>query len=119
MHNSILFDDFIISNNLALHNYEAPTWYARGLSSIVDYTLTKRINLENWKISNHYSQSDHVYIEFNIPGIPMLTPNKNIQTQINKEKFKKLIGEPPLLLPYKTTQHTESNATTINQWIAT
>jgi len=118
-HNSILFDEFIISNALALHNYEAPTWFARGLSSTVDYTLTKRTDLENWKISNHYSQSDHVYIEFNIPGIPMLTPNKNINTQINADKFKELITIPPLLLPYTTTQNTETNAVTLNQWIAT
>jgi len=114
-----LFDQFIIANNLALQNYEAPTWSARGLSSTVDYTLTRKLDIEHWKISSYYSQSDHVYIEFTIPGIPMLTPNKNVEIHINKEKFRTLIKTPPFLLSYTSPENTEINTLSINTWIAT
>ena len=117
--NSAHFDEFIIANNLAIQNYDAPTWTARGLYSTIDYTLTKQLEIENWKISPYYSQSDHVYIEFTIPGIPTLAPNKNTKIHIDKEKFRNNLANPPTLKPYTTPENTETNALLINNWIAT
>ena len=62
--------DFIYSEDLHIHNIgNAPTFEDARRTAIIDITLTNNIcldKLENWKVSDDISGSDHYAIEFDI-----------------------------------------------------
>jgi hypothetical protein len=74
-----ILEDFIFTHNLNLENvgYE-PTFIGRDCQTRVDITLTSNLlNIENWKVLNDLTLSDHRLISFSV--------------DINQNKRKKII----------------------------
>lgn len=98
------FDDFLYSQNLKIENYEAPTWTRNRIVSIIDYTLTRKLQINDWAIPNIDTLSDHKFLMYQIQGIPKLNPDLNAKHKTDKELYKKLIATPPPLLDYTTAE---------------
>ena len=61
------WEEFIFQKQLDVHNVgNEPTWQSRGLSSIIDVTLSLNMedDINEWKVSNVDSLSDHNMICF-------------------------------------------------------
>lgn len=112
-----IFDHFLTSNALYVNNNDTPTWHARGLSSITDYTLTSNLDITNWKVDNELNFSDHSYITYEIPTIPSISSTTYTVKETDKDKLKELYTNIPILLPYDNAENTKKNAITIQQWI--
>ena len=111
------FDEFIVSNGLTIHNYEKPTWHARGLHSITDYTLSRNAEVHNWSIDQQYVASDHDLIKYNIPLLPKLSPNRDLIKITDKDKYSQLIQQTPTMVTYNDIQSLDFNTNTIISFI--
>ena len=75
-------EELILDSNLTVENKGTkPTFIARQTSTTIDITLTLNIELNNWKVTDEVTFSDHAIIRFNLN----LTEPKAIKTRnLNK-----------------------------------
>ena len=68
-------ETFIFSANLTGENHsEIPTFQTPYAKSYIDVTLTKDVNIQQWRVSTVYNASDHNNIHFLIPLVTPVPP---------------------------------------------
>lgn len=60
------FEDLIAHVGLVINNTPAPTWHRGNHRSINDYILTKGVTASEYHTLEDDSQSDHIFIAFNV-----------------------------------------------------
>ena len=98
-------EDFIFENHLYVHNIgNEPTWMARGLSSIIDITLSLNLSdddIQGWNVSVRQTFSDHKMITYTL-GKPERTKiwSRNYakaKWSVFKDFITANLGKPPSL----------------------
>ena len=60
-------EEFILDSDLIVENQGLkPTFIGRQTSTIIDITLTLNTELNNWKVTDEVTLSDHTLIRFNL-----------------------------------------------------
>ena len=94
-------EQFILSNRLWVANRGAtPTFQTLYAESYIDITLTRDIEVKNWRVDTRYNASDHNTIRFEIDGVQELL-GKEIRAwkQANWDKFKSSMNRTGYTIP--------------------
>ncbi len=90
---TVLFEDFVIGNGLALHNvYNCKTFANHNGASVVDYSITDLASVSSvtdWQVTDGETLSDHHFITFNYKvGAGSVTcVNRNYRRHLDGEGF--------------------------------
>lgn len=111
---------FIQSTNLLIANKGSePTFVSPNGESIIDLTLTDRVEVKRWKLSDKASLSDHRYIDFEISfsSPPVCKPFRNPR-RTDWNKFRdNLSTNPPSNEAIGSTEILEERVIDLTNWV--
>ena len=117
--------DYLTAHNLSWSNKgQNPTFLnSRGHNSIIDLTITNDLGISlinNWHVSNLYSNSDHRYIMFDITTGPKKDPKElRLIKNTDWDEFSRILSNNPVLQHYHitTVEDIDENASKLNKAI--
>ena len=96
-----LFEQFILQHRLQVANRgNTPTFQTMQAESCIDVTLTRDIDVFNWRVETAYNASDHNSIYFSIDQVTTIPP-KEIRPWAKADwaLFKTTLAEPGYTIP--------------------
>jgi len=108
----------LIAMDLTICNNREPTSYHQGRETINDYTLTKGVVVEGWRVLREGELSGHRFIQFKLSSV-RYEVREQITLKTNLDKYEGLVCKGmPNLLEYNTRSNTIKNATLITEWLS-
>jgi len=108
----------LIAMDLTICNNSEPTSYHQGRDTINDYTLSKGIVVEGWKVLREGELSGHRFIQYNLVSVKYEV-KEQVTLKTNLDKYEKLVCKgTPELMEYNTRSNTIKNASTITEWLS-
>lgn len=102
----VILEDFIIDNHLSVENIgNTPTFRSSRYSSCIDVTLSRNMagTIDNWKVSEDFSASNHNTITYQISGKMITIPEHRNWDKSNWEVFKKELSKAESFRPVRMT----------------
>ena len=108
-----LLEEFILEKGLQVENSgDKPTYSRTGVESIIDITLTRRINIEGWKVNDTY-ESDHKMISYEIKEQEKLCKESRNLKNADWNRFRNELNKYNQILPSLWTEQTLNEQVTI------